>query len=394
MRAWTENRKKWVRVLAVIGAVLVFLYVVRAVYTFTFYKASIWFPSYLASLFARQETVADARKHVVFLMVDHYEPGRDEEADARSERWLARFRAIADRHHDSYGNRFRYSWFYPYDEHREQVLTGLCRAAAEGYGEVELHWHHPRSDSQRFPAMLDDAIRWFQRHDALVSAGPNPRTQFGFIHGVWALDDSQPRCGVRRELDILFQHGCYADFTFSTIGTVSQPRKINSIYYATDSDAPKSYDTGEDVTVGKPIEDRLMIFEGPIGLNWITWRLDYAAVEAWARPTPGRIRRWIGANIHVQGRPEWVFVKVYSHGVQSQDVILDHDLDGMLRSLEEICRARGITLHYVTAREAYNLVKAAEAGKSGNPEDFRDYRVPKPATSTLLQRQATVASGP
>ena len=29
----------------------------------------------------------------------------------------------------------------------------------------------------------------------------------------------------------------------------------------------------------------------------------------------------------------------------------------------------------MTAREAYNVVKAAEAGRAGNPED---YRVPKP----------------
>jgi len=28
--------------------------------------------------------------------------------------------------------------------------------------------------------------------------------------------------------------------------------------------------------------------------------------------------------------------------------------------------------------EAYNVVKAAEDGKSGNPEDYRDYRIPKP----------------
>jgi len=30
-------------------------------------------------------------------------------------------------------------------------------------------------------------------------------------------------------------------------------------------------------------------------------------------------------------------------------------------------------LHYVTAREAYNIVKAAEYGLEGNPNQFRDF---------------------
>src|SRR5262249_39602993 len=36
-------------------------------------------------------------------------------------------------------------------------------------------------------------------------------------------------------------------------------------------------------------------------------------------------------------------------------------------------------LHFVTAREAYNIVKAAEAGLSGNPNDYRDYEILPPA---------------
>ena len=36
-------------------------------------------------------------------------------------------------------------------------------------------------------------------------------------------------------------------------------------------------------------------------------------------------------------------------------------------------------LHYVTAREAYNIAKAAEQGHSGDPNDFRDYVIPQPA---------------
>ena len=36
-------------------------------------------------------------------------------------------------------------------------------------------------------------------------------------------------------------------------------------------------------------------------------------------------------------------------------------------------RSRNIKLRFVTAREAYNIVKAAEAGLSGDPEKYHDY---------------------
>jgi hypothetical protein len=42
-------------------------------------------------------------------------------------------------------------------------------------------------------------------------------------------------------------------------------------------------------------------------------------------------------------------------------------------------------LHYVSAREMYNIAKAAEAGESGNPHQFRDYLVKAPSYKTLKE---------
>jgi hypothetical protein len=36
-------------------------------------------------------------------------------------------------------------------------------------------------------------------------------------------------------------------------------------------------------------------------------------------------------------------------------------------------------LHYVSAREMYNIAKAAEAGLQGDPGQYRDHVVPRPA---------------
>ena len=46
----------------------------------------------------------------------------------------------------------------------------------------------------------------------------------------------------------------------------------------------------------------------------------------------------------------------------------------MLRYLDERYNdGKKFKLHYVTAREMYNIVKAAEAGRDGSPQDYRDY---------------------
>jgi hypothetical protein len=40
----------------------------------------------------------------------------------------------------------------------------------------------------------------------------------------------------------------------------------------------------------------------------------------------------------------------------------------------------------MTAREAYNVVKAAEDGREGNPEDFRDFLIPKPVNTMIYTK--------
>ncbi|MCX5919261.1 MAG: hypothetical protein NTX30_21620 [Deltaproteobacteria bacterium] len=376
----------WKRLLVITPILIALLYMAKGAYTIIKWQAYIWFPSYISSQLNHREEVSDKQKHVIFIMVDHYEPGKGEQGVRINESWLEKFRLTADKHFDSFGNRFRYTWFYPYEHRNEEVLRSLSEMAFKGYGEVELHWHHPPATSTEFPKMLDEALQWFRKYGAFVPCEANPAVHFAFIHGNWALDNSQPRCGVNNELQILLDHGCYADFTFSTIGTPSQPRKINSIYYVFDTPDPKSYDTGIDAEVGKRFDGQLMIFEGPIAFEFKSMGLEFGAVESYAIPTPKRINCWIDANIHVKGRPEWVFIKVYSHGVQSSNAILDRHFDLMLQSLEEICKRRLISLHYMSTREGYNVVKAAEEGKEGNPENYRDYRVSKPCNMVRMYR--------
>jgi len=370
----------WRRIALLVVAGVFLLWGAKVSYSLIKWKAYLWAPHYVSSLIFDQKgdrVIPDSQRHLLFLMCDHYEPGFGDEGVRRNLKWLAKFRPISEKHRDSAGNRFQYTWFYAYDHKNEPVLKALAEMTRDGYGEVEFHWHHPPADNQTFPPMLEEAVAWFQTHGLLMTSGEKPETRFAFIHGNWALDGSQARCGVTRELAILFRHGCYADFTFSTIGTASQPRRVNSIYYAQETDEPKSYDDGIPAAVGQKISDRFMIFQGPSSISW-TGDLEYGAVESDPLPSRKRINAWMDANIHVRGRPEWMFIKVFSHGIQSERDILDKHLTLMLSHIENICKERQISLHYVTAREAYNIVKAAEDGMEGNPELYRNYRIPPP----------------
>jgi hypothetical protein len=232
-----------------------------------------------------------------------------------------------------------------------------------------------------------DGIAFFQRYGFLKSGGG--KTHFAFIHGVWALDNSgnnQSNCGVNRELQLLRELGCFADFTFPSLEQESQPAMVNSIYMATDDDRPKSYNRGVPLQLGIRPSGDLLIFEGPL---IIAPALDpkrlfalvddgdiHPAVPAGAR----RVDYWMRSRIHVKGRPDWQFVKV--HGHTAQDIAnatetLGPHFEAALSHLEHAYNdGTRYVLHYVTAREAYNLVRAATDGKTGDPCLYYDYVIP------------------
>ena len=329
-------------------------------------------------------------RHLIFIFVDHFEP-RDAGAVAA---WVERYPEVASRFSDADGRPPQHTWFYGGED--PEVLSRLSRLCRAGFGETEVHLHHSHDTSDGLREKLERRKRIYAEHGALITGGASPKAVFGFIHGKWSLDNSRGDacCGVTNELTVLRDAGCYADFTFPAWGRM-QPSKCNSIYYAADDPArPKSYDTGIDVAVGKPSSGDLMIFEGPGRLSGIpakparvpgsAWLADRlwltCALEAHLPPWPRRVHRWVQANVHVKGRPEWVFVKVHAHGARPKNFSAYFDasaekLHGYLNARYN--DGREWKLHYATAREAYNIVKAAEAGvPGGDPNDYRNFRIP------------------
>ena len=79
----------------------------------------------------------------------------------------------------------------------------------------------------------------------------------------------------------------------------------------------------------------------------------------------------------VEQAPDWVFVKVHTHGCKEAnwDALLGQPMVSLHRHLAERYNdGLNWKLHYVTAREMYNIVRAAEQGLTGDPGQYRGGR--------------------
>src|SRR5262249_51349982 len=127
-----------------------------------------------------------------------------------------------------------------------------------------------------------------------------------------------------------------------------------------------------------------MLIQGPLLLDWQhrKWglfpRLENACLQSSQLPSLRRLLLWLRARVQVPARPDWYFVKLHCHGAESdgQETLLGPHMVRFHEELAEYAaRHPNFHFHYVTAREMYNLVKAAEDGWSGNVVDALDSRV-------------------
>jgi len=332
-------------------------------------------------------------RHLLVALCDHYEPlwdGADEGQGAeRVGAWRVGYPRLAASYRDADGRSPRHSFFFPGEEYRPQFLEPLAELARSGLGEVEIHLHHDGDTAETLERQLRETIANFSRHGHLARDREG-RPRYAFIHGNWALANARPDgrwCGVDAELPLLFRTGCYADFTFPAAPDPSQPNIVNRIYWPTgDLTARRSYESGTRARVGEVMRDRILMLQGPLAFarrpgRRLSIRIENAALTANDPPSPTRAKTWVTRNIHVEGRPEWVFVKLHTHGApdrQAESLLGEggHELHRILTT--EYNDGRRWRLHYVTAREMFNVAIAAMEGKSGDPNAYRDHVLPPP----------------
>ena len=381
---------KWIVVLGLVG------WIALAAGRFVQRLHYVWMGSFVRWAFTPAPDVEGPR-HLLVFYTDHFEPGPLVE---RSRRWEAEFPALALKHRDSNGRPHQHTWFYHAEQQVDANMQSLQRLVAGGFGEVELHYHHGRDDYASMERKLREAVDYFQRFGFAKTI--DGETRYGFIHGNFALDNGDyrdSRCGVNEELKLLRETGAYADFSFPAIWTRAQPRHVNVIYEAEDDPEPKSYDRM--FPFGAKPSARLPIFTGPLTAYFAPdpLRAFYKVEDGYIQPTqpmtPERVDQWLRANIHVPGRPEWVFVKLWAHAASSEGEMDDNLPGGTFeRALEylesDYNDGRRYILHYVTAREAYNVARAAAAGLTGHPTQYYDYEV-KPYVANRREPSANDA---
>lgn len=361
-----------------------------------FRNVHIWLGSYLRYRYLKQKEGWNAYSnpyHILFTICDHFEPYwnkvDDHTAYNRVKSWLDHYQPIAENHKDCLGSHPKHCFFYPIEEYKKSLIEMVGEICRNGFGETEIHLHHDNDNPENLRrTLLEYKNVLAEKHGLLPRNRFSSETQYGFIHGNWALDNSRPDgkwCGVNNEITILQETGCYADFTMPSAPDITQTKTINSIYYAVDNpNKPKSHNTGKPAVAGITGQKGLLCIQGPLCLNihsrkfGILPRIENGCLSSDMPMSPERINLWVGQHIHVQGRPDIIFVKLYTHGTQEKTMRFFFDdgmLDYLFSQLEFFCTSQKYRLHYVSSRQMYNVVKGLEMYPDASPEQLLEHEL-------------------
>lgn len=321
-------------------------------------------------------------KRLFIAIADHYEPmWNDPPAHIQLERvkrWVEGFPKMADQFTDSRGQRPQHTFFYPAEVYTPEHLDELSQLCKAGYGEVEVHLHHDNDNENNLRETLTEFKQTLYQKHGLLRTNESGEITYGFIHGNWALNNSRPDgrwCGVNNETNILRETGCYADFTMPSAPSNTQTRTFNQIYYAFDcADAPKSHDSGQRAKTGQPApENGLLMIQGPLMLDWqrrkfgVLPGLENADLHGGFPPTANRLRQWMRAGVSVEGRPDWLFVKLHTHGApeRNADMLLGEPMYRFHQHLADLANeCEDFEYYYVTTHQMASLVHQAEQGRT------------------------------
>jgi hypothetical protein len=367
-----------------------------------------WLPSYLNGRLARLLSPIPQPLHVVFCIADHFVPFPDDPEDrvsaiAAADRWATEYASLAHTFSGCDGVPPRHTFFYASDQYDDAVVDRLQSLCAQRLAEVEVLVSHGRTTAEQTrPALAAFRDRLRNDHGLLGTQADAPAYAAAHRHGAICSSGRWRRgCGVDHELTVLRETGCYVDMSMPTAVRRSQARTVNAIYYAPRR-RRRAHDRGRHVRslpatetpVVQPGHGELMLVPGPLALDW-RWRrwrllprLEYGDITPAALPYSHRAALWVRPRIHVLGRSNWVFVKVRCDGADAAAgrLLLGAAMRGLHNHLGAAFNdGKQHRLYYATAREMYNMIKAAEAGARGAPGDYRDFAVTPPpiATGTL-----------
>jgi hypothetical protein len=341
--------------------------------------AELWLAPYLKDRL-RKAVRRGKPKRAWVAITDHYEPlgmgASVETALGHVAKWRDKWPRIAnDAPRDSSGQRPQYSFFYPQEEYRRDLLDGIAEMVHLGVADVEVHLHHDNEEHESFIRKVTEYCHRLTGDHGLLRQ-QDGRTIFGFIHGNWALDNSRPDgrwCGLNGEIAMLRDLGCYADFTMPSLPSPTQGRVVNQIYWCTNhpDSRPRSFDHGIEATVGGGQRGDLLMITGPLGIRFgerALPRVETGEIAGYDLPTHSRVRRWFELAPTIS---DDLFLKLYTHGATERNLepLLGGALGNLFQWIAEEADRRRIEIHWATAWQMYqavdSLIQPAGATKGG-----------------------------
>ncbi len=348
--------------------------------------------------------------HFLFCICDHFEPFHDTDKEGALERvrlWGEEFPKMVETFREQAGIPLKWTFFYPIEQYDTDVLNEIAAICASGNAETEIHLHHADDTEENLADVLLEGKERFREH-GLLSIDELDQTRYAFVHGNWALGNSHPdgiHCGVDNEIQVLIDWGCIGDFTMPSAPNSCQTEIINSIYYAEGSEEPGSHNEGPRVKVGdEQLENSLLMVQGPLALNkeskkfGLLPKLENGDLTAVNPPNYGRLKLWTEQGISVEGTEDWVVVKLYTHGAypENSDALLGEPMRAFAEDLGKFLAERpNWKASFVTARELVNIIKAAEAGEEGSPDDHVNFALKRvPGADAPPRLEAIVPRAP
>lgn len=290
---------------------------------------------------------------------------------------------------------------------RSMTIMNYARKLYAAGCDIHYHIHHEwwtRSEVTRpeWVEVLDrglatgsELLEYFiQRTTEIYKIYNLPTTNWGFIHGRWALNASDDRvCDLKDEIKILMRNGCVADFTMPA-GRAQCTPATNGIYAIKPTAEPKCYDTGAVIGKGtKLIGDDTFLMVYPSS-NYFYISLDNlilkprggyykTAFENMYSSAPDDrsinvVQEWIMCSQVIDGT---LIIKTHSHNmrkdfwfdergklVNNSPMLNDKQRERLLL-LQEICGENSILYHYATARDVIRFVKWVDSGS--NAKDYK-----------------------
>lgn len=201
-----------------------------------------------------------------------------------------------------------------------------------------------------------------------------PFERWGFVHGNWALNASDPAiCCISDEISLIMKHGGYGDFSFPAGRSYCDP-KLLAPFTCLPIDMPRAYDHPRSsprpigLKAGALRPHRFLIWNSPIKANHSS--LDYyspANVKLFETPE-AVLEAWLAKSVCLGGK---LYIKTHAHSMrrdyklEEADALIPHCYPAVVtlfEGLERACERAGVVLRFMTTNEVVNQLSVLDNG--------------------------------